>query len=57
MSVVLNALVPSSVLKKKHNAVAHHCVQEAIAAGILANLSGWISLLLIPLFKYYHSIF
>jgi hypothetical protein len=35
MSVVLNTSVPSSVLKKKHNAIAYHCVQEAIAARIL----------------------
>jgi hypothetical protein len=38
MSVVLNTSVPSntsSVLKKKHNAIAYHCVQEAIAAKVL----------------------
>ena len=34
-SVVLNTTVPSSVLKKKHNAVAYHRVRESIAAGIL----------------------
>ena len=34
-SVVLNCTMPSSVLKKKHNAVAYHRVREAIAAGIL----------------------
>ena len=33
-SVVLNTTVPSSVLKKKHNAVAFHCIHEAIAARI-----------------------
>ncbi len=33
-SVVLNTTVPSSVLKKKHNAVAFHCICEAIAARI-----------------------
>ena len=33
-SVVLNTTVPSSVLKKKHNAVAFHRIREAIAAGI-----------------------
>jgi hypothetical protein len=32
MSVVLNTSVPSSVLKKKHNAIAYHRVREAIAA-------------------------
>jgi hypothetical protein len=31
MSVVLNTTVPSSVLKKKHNAIAYHQVREAIA--------------------------
>ena len=35
MSVVLNTTVPSSVLKKKHNAIAYHRVREAIAAKIL----------------------
>jgi hypothetical protein len=35
MPVVLNTSVPSSVLKKKHNAIAYHCVQEAIAAKVL----------------------
>jgi hypothetical protein len=35
MSVVLNTSVPSSVLKKKHNAIAFHCVQEAIAANVM----------------------
>jgi hypothetical protein len=32
MSVVLNTTVPSSVLKKKHYAIAYHRVREAIAA-------------------------
>jgi hypothetical protein len=32
MSVFLNTTVPSSVLKKKHNAIAYHRVREAIAA-------------------------
>jgi hypothetical protein len=27
MSGVLNTTVPSSVLKKKHNAIAYHCVR------------------------------
>jgi hypothetical protein len=35
MSVVLNATVSSSVLKKKHNATAYHRVREAIAARIM----------------------
>jgi hypothetical protein len=35
MSVVLNTSVPSSVLKKKHNAIAYHCVGKAIAAKVL----------------------
>jgi hypothetical protein len=34
MSVVLNT-VPSSVLKKKHNAIGYHRVREAIAARIM----------------------
>jgi hypothetical protein len=35
MSVVLNTTVPSSVLKKKHNAISYHRVREAIAARIM----------------------
>jgi hypothetical protein len=35
MSVVLNTTVPSNVLKKKHNAIAYHCVREAIVARIM----------------------
>jgi hypothetical protein len=31
MSVVLNTTVPSSILKKKHNAIAYHRVREAMA--------------------------
>ena len=34
-SVVLNATMPSSVLKKKHCAVSCHKIREAIAAGIV----------------------
>ena len=34
-SVVLNCTMPSSVLKKKHNAAAYHRVHEAIAAEIV----------------------
>jgi hypothetical protein len=32
MSVVLNITVSSSVLKKKHNAIACHCLREDISA-------------------------
>jgi hypothetical protein len=35
MSVVLNNTVPSSVLKKKHNAIAYHRIREATAARIM----------------------
>jgi len=35
MSVVVNASVPSSQLKKKNNAIAYHRVREAIAAGVM----------------------
>jgi hypothetical protein len=35
VSVVLNTSVPSSVLKKNHNAIAFHRVREAIAARIM----------------------
>ncbi len=35
MSVVLNTTVPSSQLKKKHNAIAYHRIREAIAAKII----------------------
>ena len=34
MSVVLNTTVPSSVLKKKHNAISYHRIRECIAAGV-----------------------
>ena len=34
-SVVLNTTMPSSALKKKHNAIAYHRVREAIAADII----------------------
>jgi hypothetical protein len=36
MAVVLNTTVPSSQLKKKHNAIAYHWVREAIAARMIA---------------------
>ena len=35
-SVILNTTLPSSMLKKKHNAVSYHRVREAIAAKIIA---------------------
>jgi len=31
-SVITNATVPSSTLKKKHNAICYHRVREAVAA-------------------------
>lgn len=34
-SVILNTTLPSSMLKKKHNAVSYHRVREAIAARII----------------------
>jgi len=33
--VVKNTTLPSSTLKKKHNAIAYHKVREAVAAGIV----------------------
>jgi hypothetical protein len=35
MSVYLNTTVPSSVLKKKYNAIAYHQVREAITARVM----------------------
>ena len=35
MSVVLNTTIPSSMMKKKHNACAYHKVREAIAGRII----------------------
>jgi hypothetical protein len=35
MSMVLNTWVPSSVVKKKHNAIGYHRVREAIAAKVM----------------------
>jgi len=35
LSVVINTTVPSSQLKKKHNAIAYHRVREAIAGKIV----------------------
>jgi hypothetical protein len=34
-SIVMNATIPSSTLKKKHNSIAYHRVREAIAAKII----------------------
>ena len=34
-SVVMNTTIPSSMLKKKHNAIAYHRVREAIAARVI----------------------
>jgi hypothetical protein len=34
-SVVLNTTIPSSTLKKKHNAIAYHRVREAVVAKIV----------------------
>jgi hypothetical protein len=34
-SRIMSTMVPSSALKKKHDAIAYHCVHEAIAAGII----------------------
>jgi hypothetical protein len=36
ISVVLSTTVPSSVSKKKHNAIAYHRVREAIAARMIS---------------------
>ena len=35
ISIVLNTSVPSSVLKKKYNAIAYHRIREAIVARVL----------------------
>lgn len=34
-SVVINATIPSSTLKKKHNSITYLRVREAVAASIL----------------------
>jgi hypothetical protein len=34
-SVITNATIPTSTLKKKHNSIAYHRVREAVAAGVL----------------------
>jgi hypothetical protein len=36
MSVFINTTVPSSVLKKEHNAIAYHRVREVIASRIMS---------------------
>lgn len=33
--LLTNTTLPSSTLKKKHNAIAYHCMREGIAAGVL----------------------
>jgi len=33
--MVLSTSLPSSTLKKKHNALAYHQIREAVAAGIV----------------------
>ena len=35
MSVIQNCTLPSSQLKKKHNAIAYHRVRECVASGII----------------------
>ena len=35
LSVVISGTVPSSTLKKRHNALAYHRVCKAVAAGIV----------------------
>ena len=35
MSMITSATIPSSSLKKKHNAISYHRIRECIAAGII----------------------
>ena len=35
LSLVTNSTLPTSTLKKKHNTICYHCVQEAVAAKII----------------------
>ena len=35
MSVIQNCSLPSSQLKKKHNAIAYHRIRECVAKGII----------------------
>jgi len=37
-SVIMNAIIPSSLLKKKHVAISYHMTREATAAGICRRL-------------------
>ena len=53
-SVVLSTSTPSSVLKKKHNAIAYHKIREALAAGIMEfshikSEENWADILTKPL--------
>ena len=34
-AVIRNTIYPESMLKKKHNSVAYHCVHEAMVAGTI----------------------
>jgi hypothetical protein len=34
-SVITNSTVPDSILRKKHNAIAYHCVREAVVAEVV----------------------
>ena len=38
MSVISNTTIPSSMLKKKHNAVAYHRVRETITSNPLQQM-------------------
>ncbi len=35
MAVIQNSTIPSSTIKKKHNAICYHRVREAVAAGVV----------------------
>ena len=35
MAVIQNSTIPSSTIKKKHNAICYHRVREAVASGII----------------------
>ncbi len=62
MSVIVNCLLASSSLKKKHNAIAYHKVREAVAAGVIKlfhipsskNKSDILTKLLGPIKHYNH---
>ena len=34
-AVVINSSCPELSLKKRHNAIAYHCIHEAVAAGTI----------------------